>query len=177
MVTRYLLDPGVCPEENNHIYLCAKRVQWSEIIDYVITKLFCSVAPTFPPSGQQKGQLVDGRLALQRVRLPRLQLHHLVLEGARDLLEHLDGNAQRQVDGLVQGGHLLAAYSLPVQPEQQVADLSQAGQQQQQVPAEDVHAAHGHPAPQGQAGEGGAQEAEDEEAPEGPAAAHVAQDE
>lgn len=134
------------------------------------------VAHTFSPSGQQKGQLADGRLAFQSVRLPCLQLHHLVLKGARDLLEHLNGNAQRQVDRLVEGGQLLAAYALLVQPEQEVADLSQASQQQEQVPAEDVQAAHGHPAPQSQAGEGRGQEAEDEEAPVGSTAAHVAQE-
>lgn len=131
---------------------------------------------TPPPPGQQKGELVDGRLALHSVRLSCLQLHHFVLEGARDLLEHLDGHAQRQVDRLVEGGQLLAAYALLVQPVQEVADLSQAGQQQEQVPGEHVQAAHGHPAPQGEEGEGGGQEAEDEEAPVGPAASHVAQE-
>lgn len=135
------------------------------------------VAHTSPPSRQQKGQLLDGRLAFPSVRLARLQLHHLALEGARDLLEHLNGNAQWQVDGLVEGAQLLAVDALLPQPHQEVADLSQAGQQQQQVPGEDVQAAHGHPAPQGQAGEGRGQEAEDEEAPVGSAAAHVAQEE
>lgn len=129
-----------------------------------------------PPPRQQKGELVDGRLALHSVRLSRLQLHHLVLKGARDLLEHLDRHSQRQVDRLVEGGQLLAAYALLVQPVQEVADLSQAGEQQKQVPGEDVKAAHRQPAPQGQAGEGGGQEAKDEEAPVGPAASHVAQE-
>lgn len=129
-----------------------------------------------PPPRQQKGELVDGRLALHSVRLSCLQLHHLVLKGACDLLEHLDGHAQRQVDRLVEGGQLLTTYALLVQPVQEVADLSKAGQQQEQVPGEDVQAAHGHPAPQGQAQEGGGQEAEDEEAPVSPAASHVAQE-
>lgn len=129
-----------------------------------------------PPPRQQKGELVDGRLALHGVRLSCLQLHHLVLKGACDLLEHLDGHAQRQVDHLVEGGQLLTAYALLVQPVQEVADLSQAGQQHEQLPGEDVQAAHRQPAPQGQAREGGGQEAKDEEAPVGPTASHVAQE-
>ncbi len=129
-----------------------------------------------PPPRQQKGELVDGRLALHSVRLSRLQLHHLVLKGVCDLLEHLDGHAQRQVDRLVEGVQLLTADALLEQPVKEVADLNQAGQQQKQVPGEDVQAAHCHPTPQGQAREGGGQEAEDEEAPVGPTASHVAQE-
>ena len=129
-----------------------------------------------PPPRQQKGELVDGRLALHGVRLPRFQLHHLVLKGTWDLLEHLDGHAQRQVHRLVEGGQLITAYALLVQPVKEVADLSEADQQQKQVPGEDVQAAHCHPTPQGQAPEGRGQEAKDEEAPVGPTATHVAQE-
>lgn len=130
---------------------------------------------TSPPPRQQKGELVDWCLALQSVRLPGLHLHHLVLKGTCDLLEHLHGHTQRQVDSLVEGRQLLAGQALLVQPVEQVADLSQAGQQQEQVPGDDIQTAHGQPAPQGHAQEGGAEEAEDEEAPIGPAASHVAQ--
>lgn len=148
-------------------------------VTYRLQVCRCTQTPTLsrsPPPRQQKGQLVDGRLALHSVRLSRLQLHHLVLEGAGDLFKHLDGHAQRQVDRLVEGRQLLAAYALLVQPVQDVADLNQAGQQQKQVPGEDVQATHCQPAPQGQARKGGGQEAKDEEAPIGPAASHVAQE-
>lgn len=129
-----------------------------------------------PPPRQQKGELIDGRLALHSVRLSSLQLHHLVLEGSCDLLEHLDRHTQRQVDGLVEAGQLLAVDALLVQPVKEVADLNQAGQQQKQVPGEDVQAARRQPAPHGQANEGRCQEAKDEEASIGPTASHVAQE-
>lgn len=129
-----------------------------------------------PPPRQQKGELVDGRLAFHSVRLSRLQLHHLVLEGGGDVLEHPDRYAQRQVDALVERVQLLAVYALLVQPVEEVADLGQAEYQQEQVPGEHIQAAHGHPAPQGQTYEAQAQEAEDEEAAVGTTASHVAQE-
>lgn len=129
-----------------------------------------------PPPREQEGELVNGRLALHSICFPCLQLHHLILKSTCYLLEHLDGHAQWQVDRLVEGGQLLTAYALLVQPEKEVADLSEADQQQKQVPGEDVQAAHRYPPPHGQAQEGRSQEAKDEEAPVGPAASHVAQE-
>lgn len=129
-----------------------------------------------PPPGQQKGELIDVRLALQGIRLSSLQLHSLVFKSLGDVLEHLDGHTQWQEDGLVERGQLIAADSLLVKPVEEVADLQERGHQQEEVPGEDIGAAHGQPAPQGEAQEGGGEEAEDEEGAEGPAASHVAQE-